>query len=247
MVCHGIGARRGLRARVPVRGVRRPPGLGAQRLRPDPGAARPGGGRGLHRRRRRAPAHDRPLRDRRRRDQGRRGRAPAPARLDLACAPVGDRVQVPARGGQRQAALDRGQHRPHRPGDAVRGDGADQGGRLDGRAGDPAQRPRGRAQGRPARRHRGAAQGRRRDPRDRRPGAGAAPRGPRGLGDADRVPVVRHHAGPAEGGRQGPPLPQHPAVSGPAARAGLPRGRPRRVRHRGPRLRGGRTPCSRPV
>ena len=56
---------------------------------------------------------------------------------------VGDRVQVPTRGGQRQAAGHRGEHRPHRPGDAVRGDGADPGGRLDGRAGDPAQRPRG--------------------------------------------------------------------------------------------------------
>ena len=80
---------------------------------------------------------------------------------------LGDRVQVPTRGGQRQAPLDRGQHRPHRPGDAVRGDGADQGGRLDGRAGDAPQRPRGRPQGRAARRHGGAAQGGRRDPRDR--------------------------------------------------------------------------------
>ena len=43
---------------------------------------------------------------------------------------------------------------------------------------------------------------------------------------------------PAEGGGQGPPLPQHPYLPGPAARAGLPRRRPRRVRHRGARLRG---------
>ena len=167
---------RGLRPGVAVRGLRRPPGLGAQRLRPDQGAAQPGEGAGVHRRRRRAPPHDRPLRDRRRRDQGRRGRAPAPARLHLARAPLGDRVQVPTRGGQRQAPLDRGQHRSHRPGDAVRGDGADQGRRLHGRAGHAAQRPRGRPQGRPARRHRRAAQGRRRDPRDRRPGAGPAAR-----------------------------------------------------------------------
>ena len=66
----------------------------------------------------------------------------------------------------------------------------------------------------------------------------AAARGARGVGDADRVPVVRHHAGPAEGGRQGPALPQPPQVPGPAARPGLPRRRPRRLRHRGPRLRG---------
>ena len=88
-------------------------------------------------------------------------------------------------------------------------------------------------------RHRRAAQGGRRDPRDRRPGAGAATEGPQEVGDADRVSLVRHDAGPAEGGRQGPPLPQHPGLPGPAARAGLPRGEPRRVRHRGPRLRGG--------
>ena len=73
------------------------------------------------------------------------------------------------------------------------------------------------------------------------------PDGLRALGDADRVPLVRHHAGPAEGGRQGPPLPQHPAVPGPAARAGLPRGQPRCLRHRGARLRGGRTRCSTPT
>ena len=77
--------------------------------------------------------------------------AAAAARFDVAGAAVGDRVQVPARGGQREAALDRGQHRAHRPGDAVRGDGADEGRRLDRRAGHPAQRPRGEAQGRPAR------------------------------------------------------------------------------------------------
>ena len=42
--------------------------------------------------------------------------AAAPARVDVAGAALGDRVQVPARGGQRQADLDRGQHRPHRAG-----------------------------------------------------------------------------------------------------------------------------------
>ena len=59
---------------------------------------------------------------------------------------------------------------PHRPGHAVRRDGAGRRGGLHGRDGHPAQRRGGRAQGRPDRRHRGAAQGRRRHPRDRRPG-----------------------------------------------------------------------------
>ena len=58
---------------------------------------------------------------------------------------VGDRVQVPARGGQHQAARHPGQRRPHRPGDPVRRDGAGQGGRLDRRDGHAAQRLRGRS------------------------------------------------------------------------------------------------------
>ena len=86
--------------------------------------------------------------------------AAASARVDVAGAALGDRVQVPARGGQRQADLDRGQHRPHRAGHAVRGDGADARRGLDRRAGHAAQRPRGGPQGRTARGHRRAAQGR---------------------------------------------------------------------------------------
>ena len=185
------------------------------------------------------PAHDRALRDRRRRGEGRRRQPPAATGLDEPGAALGDRLQVPARGGQRPAARHRGQHRPHRPGDALRRDGADQGRRLHRRAGHAAQRPRGEAQGRPPRRHRDPAQGRRRDPRDPRAGAGAAARGSRRVGDAHRVPVVRHHAGGGEGGRQGPALPQPPQLPRPAPRPGLPRGRPRCLRHRGPRL-GGR-------
>ena len=61
------------------------------------------------------------------------------------------RVQVPARGGQRPAARDRGEHRPDRPRHAVRPHGAHPGRRLDGRDGHAAQRPRGQAQGRPPR------------------------------------------------------------------------------------------------
>ncbi len=176
MVCHGIGARTGF---DPVSQSGAYEALAAWGL---PISAQvtvlptPGGGAGLHRERRRAPTLDRALRDRRGRGEGRRRRPPAPAGVHLARAPMGDRLQVPPGGGERQAPLDRGQHRPYRPGDAVRRDGADQGGGLHGRAGDAAQRPRGRPQGCPPRRHRRAPQGRRRDPRDRRSGAGRCAR-----------------------------------------------------------------------
>ena len=169
---------RGLRAGVAVRGVRRAGRLGAAGLR-----ARCGWSprlREVEAYIEHAGEHRHTivaLRDRRRRGEGRRRLPAAPARLDQPGAALGDRVQVPARGGQRPAAAHRGQHRAHRPGHAVRRDGADPGGRLDGRDGHPAQRPRGQAQGRPPRRHGRAAQGRRRDPRDRRAGAAAAPQG----------------------------------------------------------------------
>ena len=176
MVCHGIGARKGFVPRAQSRGVRRPEGVGPADQRPGQGRQGTEAGGGVRRALRRAPARRR-ARDRRGRGQGRRREPPAPARLDQPRAAVGDRLQVPARGGQRQAPRDPHQHRPHRPGHAVRRDGADQGGRLDGRAGDAAQRPRGEAQGRATRRHRDPAQGGRRDPRDPRPGARAAPRG----------------------------------------------------------------------
>ena len=42
------------------------------------------------------------------------------------------------------------------------------------------------------------------------PVLGLRPEGLRGVGDADRVPGLRHHAGAAEGGRQRPALPQPP-------------------------------------
>ena len=44
--------------------------------------------------------------------------------VDQPGAAVGDRVQVPARGGQHAARRDRGGHRSHGSGDAVRGHGA---------------------------------------------------------------------------------------------------------------------------
>ena len=231
---------RGLRADHAERGVRRAGGVGAAGLRAGQGGADPRGGRGADRPRGRAPPHDRRLRDRRPGRQGRRRVAPAAAGLDEPGAALGDRVQVPARGGQHPPEVDRGQRRPHRPGDAVRRDGADQGRGLDRRERHPPQRPRGQAQGRPSRRHGHPAQGRRRDPRDPRSRAGPAAEGAQAVEDAHEVPGLRDAAGPAEGGRQGPPLPQPRALPGPGARARVPRRRPWCLRHRGARLRGGR-------
>ena len=152
-------------------------GLGPADQRPGPGAARPRRGRGVHRALRRAPPRRR-ARDRRRGGQGRRRRAPAAARLDLAGRRGGrSRSSTrPRRSTPGCCAIEVNTGRTGRV-TPVRRDGADQGGRLDGRERHPAQRPRGPAQGRPPRRHRDPAQGRRRDPRDRRPGAAAAARG----------------------------------------------------------------------
>ena len=100
----------------------------------------------------RAPARRR-ARDRRGRREGRPGRPAAPARRDLEGTALGDRAQVPAGGGHDQAQRHRGQHRPHRPGDAVRRPRAGARRRRHGRHGHAAQRARGRPQGRPHRRH----------------------------------------------------------------------------------------------
>ena len=54
-----------------------------------------------------------------------------------------------------------------------------------------------------------------------------------GLRDADALPGLRHRAAPGEGGRRGPPLPEHPVVSGAAAGAAVPRGQPAGAGHRG--------------
>ena len=64
---------------------------------------------------------------------------------------------------------------------------------------------------------------------------------------ADALPRVRHRAAPGEGGRRRHPLPQRPVLPRAAAGAGVPRRRPRRVRHRGPRLRGGDRAAAEPA
>ena len=63
----------------------------------------------------------------------------------------------------------------------------------------------------------------------------AGPAGPR-LRDAHRMPRLRHAAGAGQGRGRGHPLPQRPVLPGAAARTRVPPGRPRRLRHRGPRL-----------
>ena len=84
------------------------------------------------------------------------------------------------------------------------------------------------AQGRADRRHRGPAQGRRRDPRDARPGGRAARRHRARVRDAHRTArSAAPRSRPRQGGRRRHPLPQRPVLPGAAARAGVPRRRPR--------------------
>ena len=124
--------------------------------------------------------------------------------------------------------------------------GAGPGGRLDGRAGHPAQRARGAAQGRADRRHRRRPQGRRRDPRGRSGRwSTCAPDDARAFEMPTHCPECGTRAAPGEGGRRRHPLPQRAVLPGAAAGAGLPRRRPRRVRHRGAGLRGGHRAHSR--
>ena len=98
----------------------------------------------------RAPPRAR-LRDRRRGDQGRRP-GPAPgAGLDVQGPPVGDRLQVPARGANHPAQRDHGVDRPHREGHPLRHARAGGRRRGQGRPGHPAQRGPGPGQGRASR------------------------------------------------------------------------------------------------
>ena len=179
MVCHGLGLREGFKPKAQSHAYDALACLGAAGLRPGRGAARPGRGRGVHRptpgstATRWCPTRSTESSSRSTTSTFSDGSARPP------CPAMGDRVQVPTRGGQRQAARDPGEHRAHRPGHAVRPHGADPRRRFDRRDGHLPQRARGQAQGRPARRHGDPAQGGRRDPGDRRAGAGAAAQGPR--------------------------------------------------------------------
>ena len=101
-------------------------------------------------------------------------------------APVGHRLQVPARGEDHPAQGDHGVDRADRQGHAVRHARAGRRGRGQGVAGHPAQRGPGPDQGRPSRRHRRRAPGRRRHPRGPRSGAAAAPAGTASRGRSRR-------------------------------------------------------------
>ena len=112
---------------------------------------------------------------------------------------------------------------PHRPGHPVRVHGAGGGRAVHGVAGHAAQRRRGAPQGRADRRPGRHPQGGRRHPRGARPGRRSARRHRARVRHAHALPGVRHRAGPAEGGRRRPALPQRPLVPRAAAGAAVPR------------------------
>ena len=95
---------------------------------------------------------------------------------------------------------DRGERRPDRRGDAVRGARAGVARRLDDLDGDAAQRRGHRAQGPPRRRPRRDRKGRRRHPEGRRADPQPAARRTQPVGDADDVPGVRQRAAARRGG-----------------------------------------------
>ena len=238
MYVHGIGAREGLETVSQSDTYRQLAEWGLPTSPYFEVLAGLAGRAGVHQALRRQAAQPHP-RDRRHCGQGGRLRHAAGPGLHLPGAALGRGLQVPARRGPHQAAGHRRQRRPHRPGHPVRRDGTGQGRRLHRGNGHPAQPGSGQGQGREDRRHRGAAQGRRRHSGNCGPGPGApGPAGPARprLHHAHRMPGLRHAAGPREGRGRGHPLPQLPVLPGAAARTRLPPRRPRRLRHRGPRL-----------
>ena len=245
VILHGVGAVEGELGPPgrPVRLVRADGGVGPAGQHPVQGDPRPGRGARVHRLLRRAPARP-AVRDRRRGGQAGPGRRAARAGLHQPGAALGDRLQVPAGGGDHPAARHPGQRGPHRPGHPVRGHGAGPRGRVHGGPGHAAQRRRGQAQGRAHRRHGRAAQGRRRDPRGGRAGRRPAHRRRARVRVPHPLPGLRHPADP-RGGRGGLALPEHPRLPRPAPRAAVPPGRPRRAGHRGARLRGRGRPSRR--
>ena len=230
--------------RLPVRDVRAAEVLGPAHQRPPRRRRHGRRGRRLRRAPRGAPPRPR-ARDRRDRRQGGLLRAAAGAGLHLPRPALGDRGEVPARGGHHQAAGHPGAGGPHRPRHPLRDHGARAGRGLHRREGDVAQPVRRRAQGRADRRHDRAAQGRGRDPRDPRPGRVAARRHRAPLRHADGVPRLRHRDPTREGGGQGLALPEPPQLPRPGHRPGRARRLPRRLRHRVAR-RGERDRADRP-
>ena len=142
MIVHGIGRVEGLADPPQAQSgwYERLRAVGTAGQRPVPGRARHRRRTEVHHSLRGAPARP-AVRDRRRRRQDRHAGRAAPAGRDQPCPAVGDRLQVPAGGGQYPAARHPGECRPDRAGDAVRGDGAGQGQRVHGRERDACTTP----------------------------------------------------------------------------------------------------------
>ena len=174
------------------------------------------------------------LGDRRHGDQDRPDRPPARAGRHEPRPALGDRVQVPARGADRIAGEDRRAHGAHWQGHAVRRARSRVRRRCDDHLRHAAQRGRGAAKGRPAGRHGDRPARRRRDPRDRRPGALEAEEGCPAVEDAGDLLLVRHAARAARG-RGRLPLPEQAGVSVAGHRVAVPLRRSRRDGHRAPR------------
>ena len=195
-----VGAFVRLRAGHRVRFAPRVPGLGG--LGGAAGGAHDGGarfdrrGEGVPGALGDEPALDR-LGDRRHRGQGRPDRSAARAREHEPRAPLGDRLQVPARGTHDAADVDRRAHGSHGQGHAVRRarSGVRQRRHRDLRH--AAQRGRGPPQGRAQGRHRDRAPRGRRDPRDRRAGPLEAEEERPAMVDADDLHLLRHAVGPS--------------------------------------------------
>ena len=135
MLVHGIGARRGFDVDAAVAGLRAAARLGPADVDDATRCWRPSTRSGDYIEHYGEHRHDRSsTRSTASSSRSTSVAAAAPARLDQPGAALGDRLQVPARGGQHQAPRHPGQRRPHRPGDAVRRDGAGARVRVDGRA-----------------------------------------------------------------------------------------------------------------
>ena len=137
-----------------------------------------------------------------------------PARLDQPGAAVGDRLQVPGRDGDHQAARHPGQRRPDRAGDPVRRAGAGLRRRRHGHQRDPAQRAATWSAGACSSATRSSCAGPATSSRrSSAPVVGEARRRRARVRDADALPGLRHHAGPGQGGRRRHPLPERAAAA----------------------------------
>ncbi len=174
------------------------------------------------------------LRDRRRRREGRPLRPAGAPRDGRPGAPLGHRLQVPARAGGDDPRGHRAVRRADRHAHPGGPPPPREGGRLDRRPGDPPQPRRGPPQGPPDRRPRHPPEGRRRHPRGRPADPRAADRRRARVRDAGGLPGLRHGRRPGRG--RGPPLLPQPALPGPGRPGVRPLPRPGRDGRRGRRL-----------